>query len=70
MRGEGAPMNSPDLLSLARAVLARNRPQMRDSAWDSRGTAAETVSQVSPLLGHLKARKFNDKYPLSHCPKP
>lgn len=37
--------SDPDLLTLARSVLGRNRAKTWDTAWDSRGTAAKTVSQ-------------------------
>jgi hypothetical protein len=40
----------PQLLSLAHSVLQKNR----DSAWDSRGTPAEKVSQSSPSCGTPK----------------
>jgi hypothetical protein len=47
-------MPSSDLLALARSVLAKNRPKKWDSAWDSRGTASERLSQESQSTGTAK----------------
>jgi len=43
-----------ELLTLARAVLARNNSIARDSAWDTRGTAAKALSHRGPSHGTAK----------------
>jgi hypothetical protein len=47
--------SDPDMLSLAQSVLARNRTKTWDTAWDSRGTPAEKVSQHDVAAGTPKA---------------
>jgi hypothetical protein len=61
-------MSSPDVLTLARTVLARNRPQTRDTAWDSCGTEAKAVSHAQQVLGTTKGAEIqtnNASVPLS-----
>jgi hypothetical protein len=58
--------SDPDLLTLAHSVLRKNR----DSAWVSRGTPAEKVSQPTPSLGTPKTVEHqgdNPGVPLSQA---
>ena len=59
-------MNSPNMRDLALAVLGR----MRDSAWDTGGTAAEKLSQGEKHAGTAKIESLqavNPAVPLSHA---
>lgn len=63
-------MSNTELLTLARAVLARNQPKTWDSAWDSRGTAVKMVSQGIQVPGTVKTeidQSDNLSVPLSHA---
>jgi hypothetical protein len=63
-------MRNAELLNLARAVLIRNQPKIRDSAWDSRGTPTETLSQCHQPAGTVKTevnQQNNARVPLSHA---
>jgi hypothetical protein len=59
-----------DMLELARSVLVRNRTEKRDTAWDSRGTPPETVSQSIASAGTTKSAENQAdvaSVPLSHA---
>ena len=59
-----------DMLELARSVLVRNRTEKRDTAWDSRGTPPETVSQSIASAGTAKSAENQvdvTGVPLSHA---
>jgi hypothetical protein len=61
--------NEQDMLTLARNVLGRTRPNSWDSTWDSRGTPAKTVSQGPVATGTAKSatnQYNNPAVPLSH----
>jgi hypothetical protein len=63
-------MRDPDLLTLARAVLAKNPAKSWDSAWDSAGTEPKMVSQGANAVGTAKAQTNqcdNAAVPLSHA---
>jgi hypothetical protein len=58
-----------ELQKLAVAVLTRNQAAKRDTAWDSRGTVAEQVSQAVNVAGTAKTKPNqadNSSVPLSH----
>lgn len=62
--------NDPELLSLARAVLEKNRPVLWDTAWDTHGTPHENLSQRATSIGTAKSAPDHDDkptVPLSHA---
>jgi hypothetical protein len=64
-RREAIMPGDPDLLTLAHAVLRKQR----DSAWDSRGTPPKNLSQSIPDDGTVKSesnQQDNTTVPLSH----
>ena len=46
--------NDPEMIAIAQAVLGKCKAHPRDSAWDSSGTVAETLSQALPSAGTAK----------------
>lgn len=63
-------MRSNELLALARSVRAKNSPQKRDSAWDSRGTVDKKLSHGQNHVGTANIesqQRFNPTVPVSHA---
>jgi hypothetical protein len=63
MRSGAAMPSDPGLLALAQAVLVKNRRDMRDTAWDSRGTPPENLSQGISNAGTAKSASNQDANP-------
>jgi len=63
-------MQHPDLLALAHSVLGRSRAKTWDTAWDTRGTGPQEVSQSTFGAGTAKTAQIQPEsagVPLSHA---